>query len=100
LARAARARLSSDTSHTIRAGNRIQLIPFHQFSWWNKYQIAATWKARLNIENIFNKGYWASAEGNNNISPASRGPFASRFVRGQQVPLSALLESRPSLRPS
>ena len=140
LARAARARLSSDTSHTIRAGNRIQLVPFHQFSWWNKYQIdpvwsaslgaiyfsdsyassdnsvylpgflrfdagvyaqiTATWKARLNLETIFNKGYWASAEGNNNISPASRGPFASRFVRGQQVPLSALLESRPSLRPS
>ena len=29
----------------------------------------ATWKAQLNIENIFNKGYWASADGNNNLSP-------------------------------
>jgi hypothetical protein len=47
LARAARARLSSDTSHTIRAGNRIQLIPFHQFSWWNKYQIDPVWSASL-----------------------------------------------------
>src|SRR5215469_14794052 len=40
-ARAARARVSSDTSPTIRAGNRIQLVPLHQFSWWNKYQIDA-----------------------------------------------------------
>jgi catecholate siderophore receptor len=32
-------------------------------------QITETWKAQLNIENIFNKGYWASADGNNNLSP-------------------------------
>jgi outer membrane receptor protein involved in Fe transport len=25
--------------------------------------------AQLNIENIFNKGYWATADGNNNLSP-------------------------------
>jgi catecholate siderophore receptor len=109
------ARVSSDTSPTIRAGNRIQLVPFHQFSWWNKYQIdpvwsaslgaiyfsdsyassddsvylpgflrfdagvyaqiTETWKAQLNIENIFNKGYWASADGNNNISPGQPRTF-------------------------
>jgi len=103
------ARITSNTSTTIVAGNRVQLVPFHQFSWWNKYQIDPTWavsfgvlyfsdsfassddsvrlpgyvrfdggvfakidehwKAQLNIENIFNKGYWASADGNNNISP-------------------------------
>ena len=103
------ARVTSNTSTTIVAGNRIQLVPFHQFSWWNKYQINPTWaasvgviyfsdsfassddtvrlpgffrvdaglfakinetwRAQLNIENIFNKGYWASADGNNNISP-------------------------------
>jgi catecholate siderophore receptor len=39
-------------------------------------QINATWKARLNIENIFNTGYWASADGNNNISPGQPGHFA------------------------
>jgi len=90
-------------------GNRIQLVPFNQFSWWNKYQFTAvwaasvglihfsdsfassddsvklpgffrvdagiftkineTWRAQLNIENVFNKGYWASADGNNNITP-------------------------------
>jgi catecholate siderophore receptor len=32
-------------------------------------KIDETWSAQLNIENIFNKGYWASADGNNNISP-------------------------------
>jgi catecholate siderophore receptor len=111
------ARVASDTSATIRKGNRIQLVPFHQFSWWNKYQIdpvwsaslgavyfsdsyassddsvylpgflrfdagvfaqiTETWKAQLNIENIFNKGYWASADGNNNLSPGQ--PRTYRF---------------------
>jgi catecholate siderophore receptor len=103
------ARVTSATSTTIVAGNRIQLVPFNQFSWWNKYQITPVWgaalgviyfsdsfatsddsvrlpgfvrfdtalylkinemwRAQLNVENIFNKGYWASADGNNNISP-------------------------------
>ena len=38
-------------------------------------QIDASWKARLNIENIFNTGYWASADGNNNISLAQPRTF-------------------------
>ena len=103
------ARVTSATSATIVAGNRVQLVPFNQFSWWNRYQIdpvwaaalgaiyfsdsfassddsvklpgfvrfdAAlymkineTWKAQLNVENLFDKGYWASADGNNNLSP-------------------------------
>jgi len=33
------------------------------------YKINETWKAQLNVENLFDKGYWASADGNNNISP-------------------------------
>ena len=32
-------------------------------------KINETWKAQLNIENILNTRYWASADGNNNISP-------------------------------
>ena len=32
-------------------------------------KINENWRAQLNVENIFNKGYWASADGNNNISP-------------------------------
>ena len=103
--------MSGATSPTILPGNRIQLVPFHQFSWWNKYQftpvwaaalgviyfsdsfassddtvylpgfvrfdagifatINAIWKAQLNVENLFNKGYWASADANNNISPST-----------------------------
>ncbi len=110
------ARVTSDTSATIVAGNIIQLVPLHQFSWWNRYQfdpmwaaalgaiyfsnsfatsddtvklpgfvrfdgaiyvkIDKTWKAQLNVENIFNKGYWASADGNNNNSPG-----AARTIR-------------------
>jgi len=90
-------------------GNRVQLVPYNQFSWWNKYQFNPTWAAalgviyfsdsfassddsvrlpgfvrfdaavyakidemwrvQLNVENIFNRGYWATADGNNNISP-------------------------------
>jgi catecholate siderophore receptor len=103
------ARVTSDTSATIVKGNRVQLVPFSQFSWWNKYQInpvwaaalgviyfsdsfassddtvklpgfvrfdaaayakiTENWKAQLNVENVFDKKYWASADGNNNISP-------------------------------
>ena len=103
------ARVISATSATIVAGNRIQLVPLNQFSWWNKYQftpvwsgalgvvyfsdsfassddsvklpgfvrfdaavyakINEMWRAQVNIENIFNKGYWATADGNNNLSP-------------------------------
>ena len=103
------AKITSATSATIVPGNRVQLVPYNQFSWWNKYQFNPTWAAalgmiyfsdsfassddsvrlpgfvrfdaavyaqidkmwrlQLNVENIFNKGYWATADGNNNISP-------------------------------
>jgi len=109
------ARVTSNTSATILAGNRVQLVPLNQFSWWNKYQfdplwagalgviyfsdsfassddtvrlpgfvrfdaavyrkIDETWRVQLNIENIFNKGYWATADGNNNISPGQPRTF-------------------------
>ena len=105
------ARIASTLSATVVAGNRVQLVPLNQFSWWNKYQfnpmwsaavgliyfsdsfansddavvlpgffrvdagvyarINETWRAQLNIENVFNKGYWASADGNNNLSPGA-----------------------------
>jgi catecholate siderophore receptor len=109
------ARITSNTSTTIVAGNRVQLVPLHQLSLWNKYQftpswagalgviyfsdsfassddtvrlpgfvrvdaavsyrINETWKAQLNVENLFDKGYWASADGNNNISPGQPRTF-------------------------
>lgn len=103
-------------------GNRIQLVPFSQFSWWNTYQftpiwsaalgviyfsdsyassddtvklpgfvrfdgavyaqINPAWKAQLNVENILNNHYWASADGNNNISPGrTRRVRLTTFVR-------------------
>ena len=37
--------------------------------------INKTWRAQLNVENIFNKGYWASADGNNNLSPGQPRTF-------------------------
>jgi catecholate siderophore receptor len=109
------ARITSDTSTTIVAGNRVQLVPYNQFSLWNKYQFNPTWAAalgviyfsdsfassddtvrlpgfvrfdaavyakideiwrvQLNVENIFNKGYWATADGNSNISPGQPRTF-------------------------
>ena len=109
------ARITSNTSATIVAGNRVQLVPTNQFSLWNKYQInpiwAASlgviyfsdsfassddtvrlpgfvrvdaglfakvdenWKVQLNVENIFNKGYWATSDGNNNNSPGQPRTF-------------------------
>ncbi|WP_245452974.1 TonB-dependent siderophore receptor [Bradyrhizobium sp. C9] len=103
------AKITGATSPTVVPGNRVQLVPYNQFAWWNKYQftpmwaaalgviyfgdsfassddtvrlpsfvrfdaavyakIDETWTAQLNVENIFDKGYWASADGNNNISP-------------------------------
>jgi catecholate siderophore receptor len=114
------ARIANDltapgVSPPIVAGNRVQLVPYNQFSLWNKYQfnptwaaalgviyfsdsfassddsvrlpgfvrvdaavyakIDETWKVQLNVENIFNKGYWATADGNNNISPGQPRTF-------------------------
>lgn len=43
------ARIASDTSITIVAGNRVQLVPYNQFSVWNKYQIDPTWAAALGL---------------------------------------------------
>ncbi|HYW63171.1 MAG TPA: TonB-dependent siderophore receptor [Bradyrhizobium sp.] len=103
------AKITSDTSPTIVAGNRVQLVPYNQFAWWNKYQMDPSWAAavgviyfsdsfassddtvrlpgfvrfdaalyrkidehwrvQLNVENLFNRHYWATADGNNNISP-------------------------------
>jgi catecholate siderophore receptor len=109
------ARITSATSPTIVPGNIVQLVPTHQFAWWNKYQITPIWSAslgaiyfsesfassddsvklpgfvrfdagvfaqinqwwrlQLNVENILNTGYWASADGNNNISPGQPRTF-------------------------
>lgn len=109
------ARITNATSTTVLPGNRVQLVPYNQFSMWNKYQIdprlalgvgilylgdsyAAsddavklpswvrvdagvyykyneTWSGQLSVENLFDKGYFASADGNNNLSPGRSRTF-------------------------
>ena len=48
------ARIAKDLTATgitppIVAGNRVQLVPYNQFSWWNKYQFNPTWAAALGV---------------------------------------------------
>src|SRR5262249_10197299 len=37
------ARITSNTSTTVVTGNRVQLVPYNQYSWWNKYQFLPNW---------------------------------------------------------
>jgi catecholate siderophore receptor len=53
----------------------VKLPAFVRFDAGVFYTINKTWRAQLNVENIFNKGYWASADGNNNISPGQPRTF-------------------------
>ncbi|HEX7792677.1 MAG TPA: TonB-dependent siderophore receptor [Afipia sp.] len=39
------------------------------------YKHDATWSAQLTVQNLFDKGYWASADGNNNLSPGQPRTF-------------------------
>jgi catecholate siderophore receptor len=108
-ARIAKDLTASGVVPPIVAGNRVQLVPYNQVAWWNKYQftdmwsaglgiiyfgdsfatnddvvrlpgfvrfdigiyanIDQNWKAQLTVENLLNTNYWASADGDNNISP-------------------------------
>ena len=105
------AHIASDTSATIRAGNRVGLVPYTTFTLWNKYQLTDMWAAgvgvirytdffassddtvklheftrvdaalysrvtptfrwQVNVENVLNTRYYATADGNNNITPGS-----------------------------
>ncbi len=38
-------------------------------------KLSEHWRMQLNVENIFNQGYWATADGNNNISPGQPRTF-------------------------
>ena len=53
----------------------VKLPGFVRFDTALYVKINETWKGQLNIENIFNKGYWASADGNNNLSPGQPRTF-------------------------
>jgi outer membrane receptor protein involved in Fe transport len=47
----------------------VRLPGFWRFDAGLFAKIDETWSAQLNVDNIFNKSYWATADGNNNISP-------------------------------
>ena len=53
----------------------VRLPGFVRFDTALYLKIDQNWSAQLNIENIFNKGYWASADGDNNISPGASRTF-------------------------
>jgi catecholate siderophore receptor len=102
--------ISSDTN-AARAGAKVELVPRHSVSLWNKYQITPAWaaglgviyqdgsfaainnqvtlpaftrvdaavyykiskdlRAQLNLENLFDRRYFPTANGNDNITPGS-----------------------------
>jgi catecholate siderophore receptor len=122
------ARIASDTSATIKKGNRVGLVPYNTFTLWNRYQFTDLYAAgigiihqtdsyassddqvvlpgftrvdgaifgkidkrylapgvkemrwQINIENIFGAHYYASADGDNNITPGS-----PRAIRGSLI---------------
>ncbi|RZN31383.1 TonB-dependent siderophore receptor [Bradyrhizobium sp. Leo121] len=53
----------------------VRLPGFWRFDAGLFAKIDETWSAQLNVENIFNTGYWATADGNNNISPGQGRTF-------------------------
>ena len=63
-------RWESSTSPNSRLIGRQRELPgFVRFDAAVYAKINEMWRAQVNIENIFNKGYWATADGNNNLSP-------------------------------
>ena len=53
----------------------VRLPSFVRFDAAVYAKIDEMWRVQLNVENIFNKGYWATADGNNNISPGQPRTF-------------------------
>ena len=47
----------------------VRLPGFVRFDTAVYAKVNETWKVQLNVENLLNTRYWASADGNNNISP-------------------------------
>ena len=104
-------RITSTTSAAV-TGAKLQLVPEHMFSLWNKVDLSPNWafgvgvvyqsesfatldnrvelpgftradgavyytfdggrtRLALNVENLFDRKYWPTADGNNNISPGA-----------------------------
>lgn len=54
------ARIASATSATIRAGNRVGLVPYNVFTLWNKYQFNESWGAGVGV--IYQTSSYASSD--------------------------------------
>jgi catecholate siderophore receptor len=55
--------------------DQVRLPGFVRFDTAVYLKLNETWSGQLNVENLFNKGYWATADGNNNISPGQGRTF-------------------------
>ncbi|KQP40885.1 TonB-dependent receptor [Methylobacterium sp. Leaf104] len=62
------------------ADNTVRLPGYTRFDLGLFYQVTDGIRAQINIENLFDRGYIATADGNNNISPG-----APRLIRAQVV---------------
>jgi catecholate siderophore receptor len=58
----------------------VKLPGFVRFDAGLYAKINQTWRAQLNVENIFNKGYWASADANNNLTPGQSRTFRVKLI--------------------
>lgn len=105
------AEFTANQSATVRAGNKVAMVPKHTFSLWNRYNVSqqlgaavglvhrdslytsagnavvlpsftrvdaalyyrlnAQYRLQLNVENLFDKKYYASAHTDNNITPGA-----------------------------
>ncbi|MGU3361555.1 TonB-dependent receptor [Methylobacterium sp. M6A4_1b] len=62
------------------ADNTVRLPGYTRFDLGLFYQVTDGVRAQINVENLFDRGYIATADGNNNISPG-----APRLIRAQIV---------------
>ena len=48
------ARITGDLSATVRAGNRVALVPYNQFIIWNRYDFNDMWGVGLGVISMSN----------------------------------------------
>ena len=69
------------TGHTFASSDDTVRLPgITRFDLGLFYRVNEFWRAQVNIENVFDRRYIATADGNNNISPG-----APRLVRFQVI---------------
>ncbi|GJE19150.1 TonB-dependent receptor [Methylobacterium marchantiae] len=68
-------------THTFAASDdSVRLPSYTRFDLGLFYRLNDSWRAQVNIENVFDRKYVATADGNNNISPG-----APRLIRAQVI---------------